>query len=124
MKQIDVIKGEVKMSSETFENLFCKSLEDVEKDWENFKLYFDQVHQGFFQNLKSNSSPLTENDLKWIALLRLNLDSRQIASILNVSFDSVKVIRHRLRKKLNVPEDKNLFDFLNNFENHKILKVA
>jgi tetratricopeptide (TPR) repeat protein/DNA-binding CsgD family transcriptional regulator len=85
----------------------------IDKDWDNFTLYFEQVHQGFFDNLKWNFPELNYNDLKLCALLRLNLDTKKIASIMDISPESAKVARYRLRKKLGLQADENLTSFLN-----------
>jgi tetratricopeptide (TPR) repeat protein len=89
----------------------------LDREWENFKLHFEQVHQDFFKNLIDKHSDLNANDLKLCALIKLNLDNREVATILNISQDSAKVARHRLRKKLNLPAEQNLISFFNSFDN-------
>jgi tetratricopeptide (TPR) repeat protein len=88
----------------------------LDKDWENFKLHFEQVHQEFFKKLIDKVPELNANDLKLCALIKLNLDNREVATILNISQDSAKVARHRLRKKLNLPAEQNLIVFFNSIE--------
>jgi tetratricopeptide (TPR) repeat protein/DNA-binding CsgD family transcriptional regulator len=87
----------------------------LDKDWENFKFHFEQVHQGFFDNLKHTYPELTMNDLFLSSLIRLNLETKQIATLMDISADSAKVFRSRLRKKLNLATDQNLVEFLNTF---------
>ncbi|MRS63191.1 helix-turn-helix transcriptional regulator [Larkinella terrae] len=84
----------------------------LDKEWEDFKLYFEQVHQHFFVRLKENCPDLTAGELRLCALVRLNLSLRESATILGISPDSVKTARYRIRKKLNLPEAENLTDFL------------
>jgi tetratricopeptide (TPR) repeat protein len=84
----------------------------IDKDWDNFKMYFEQVHQGFFDNLKVTYPGLNQNDLRLCALLRLNLQTKKIATIMDISPESVKVARYRLRKKLGLASEENLSDFL------------
>ncbi|ELR72873.1 hypothetical protein C900_00834 [Fulvivirga imtechensis AK7] len=78
----------------------------VDREWEHFKLYFEQVHQDFFRCLKGSYPQLTANELRLCALMRLNMSSKEIAAILGISPQSVKMARYRLRKKLCLqPED-------------------
>jgi tetratricopeptide (TPR) repeat protein len=84
----------------------------LDKDWENFKLHFEQVHQNFFKKLIEKNPDLSANDLKLCALIKLNMDNREIATILNISQESAKVARHRLRKKLDLSAEQTLIAFL------------
>lgn len=87
----------------------------VDKDWENFKLFFEQVHQDFFDQLKADFPELTGSDLKLCALVRLNLSMKETSALLGISAESVKTARYRLRKKLNLESGENLMDFLIRF---------
>jgi len=93
---------------------------NIDKDWEDFRLHFEQVHTNFFTKLKSNFSDLSGNDLKLCALLRLNLSSKEIATMLGISPDSVKTARYRLRKKLALEREENLLDFLTRLDSSSI----
>ncbi len=84
-----------------------------DKEWETFKVHFEQVHPNFFKNLLEQYPDLTHNDLKLCALIKMNLDNRGMSMILNISQESAKVAKHRLRKKLNVPSEENLVTYLN-----------
>lgn len=84
----------------------------LDKDWEEFRLYFEQIYTGFYAKLKVNYPELTTHELRHCALIRLNLSNAECASILGVSADSVKVSRSRLRKKLKLPPHGNLTDFI------------
>lgn len=83
-----------------------------EKDWEDFKQHFENVHQGFFTNLKQQYPDLSANDLKVAALTRLNLSIKEASNILGISPESTKTARYRLRKKMGLPPETDLFDFL------------
>ncbi|TNE27951.1 MAG: tetratricopeptide repeat protein [Bacteroidetes bacterium] len=84
-----------------------------DSEWDDFKVYFEQIHPEFIQNLgKVASQPLTPADIRIAMLIRLNLTSKEIASILRVSPDSVRVSRHRLRKKLAIDHESSLVGFL------------
>jgi len=87
-----------------------------EKDWEDFKLYFENVHKDFFVQLKNKYPDLTGADLKICAMIRLNLSMKETANIMGISTDSVKKARYRLRKKFDLETEDNLFDFMMEME--------
>lgn len=84
---------------------------DAEEDWKMFLIKFEQKHTNFFKKLKESYPQLTPNDLKLCACLKLNLDSKEIASLMNISVRAVENNRSRLRKKLNIPQSQHLSDF-------------
>lgn len=86
----------------------------TDQDWETFMLHFDKVHPSFFDKLKAHCSSLTENNLRLCAYFRIGLSVKEIAQILNVSSETAKTTRYRLKKKLGVAEDESLDDFLRN----------
>ncbi len=85
----------------------------IDKERTDFQLHVDKVNQSFFKKLKERFPNITENEKKLSALLRINLSSKDIASIYNISPSSVDMSRYRLRKKLNLVNDENIVDFLN-----------
>lgn len=82
-----------------------------ERDWSLFETSFNEAHGSFFKKLKSNHPDLVPNDLKLCAYLHMNMSSKEMASLLNISLRGVEIRRYRLRKKLNIPHDKNLAEF-------------
>ncbi|HEY4147801.1 MAG TPA: hypothetical protein VGM41_02675, partial [Chitinophagaceae bacterium] len=80
--------------------------------WNEFREIFEQVHQQFFDNLKKRCDDLTGNDLRLIALIKVNLSSKDIATLLGISPDSLRVSRYRLRKKLNLEQGESLTAFV------------
>lgn len=84
-----------------------------EKDWELFRLYFEEVNRDFYQSLQEKSNELTGGDLKLAALIKLNLNIKEAAAVLNISHDSLRKARYRLRKKLGLFGRENLADYLN-----------
>ena len=85
---------------------------NLDKEWEDFKNSFENTHPDFFSNLKTEFIDITSNELKLCALIKLNLNLKESATILGISPDSVKTARYRLRKKLNLPKEEKLADFL------------
>ena len=83
-----------------------------ERDWVLFENSFNDAHDSFFKKLKSKHPELVPNDLKLCAFLHMNMSSKEMASLLNISLRGVEIRRYRLRKKLNIPHDMNLTEFL------------
>lgn len=87
-----------------------------EKMWDVYKENFDRIHDNFFRNLKQKYPDLTAGDLRFCALLRLNLPTKEIARFMNISVRGVDGARYRLRKKFDIPQDDSLADFLIGFK--------
>jgi len=113
LKQLKDAEGN-KLSSEELKKI-NKLIEDAhndDRDWHIFEKSFNESHENFFKKLKHEFPDLVPNDLKLCAYLRLNMSSKEIASLLNISTRGVEIRRYRLRKKLGIPTDKNLSEFL------------
>ena len=82
-----------------------------EEDWNRFLINFEEKHTGFFRNLKRSYPLLTNHDLRLCACLKLNMESKEIASLMNLSVRAVENSRYRLRKKLNLQPVQNLNEF-------------
>ena len=80
--------------------------------WEEFRETFGQVHQQFFDSLKRQSDELTANDVRLLSLIKLNLGSSDIATLLGISQDSLRVSRYRVKKKLNLGVEESLTTFV------------
>ena len=83
-----------------------------DQDWEHFEKLFYQAHENFFQRLKNLYPDLTASDLRLCAYLRLNLSTKEIAPLLNISIRGVEERRYRLRKRMNLPIDQNLTEYI------------
>ncbi|AUC76940.1 triple tyrosine motif-containing protein [Olleya sp. Bg11-27] len=81
-------------------------------DWNLFEEAFNNADKDFLKKVKSKHPVLTPNDLRLCAYLRLNLASKEIAPLLNISPRSVEVKRYRLRKKMELEHDVNLTDYI------------
>ncbi len=103
LPELDRVKRKLKGSSQ------------LDKDWENFKMQFEKVHGSFSDELKTTYPDLSPAELKLSTLLRINLNTKECASILGISPESVKTARYRLRKKMDIDSDENLFDHLRKF---------
>ncbi|RPG28382.1 MAG: hypothetical protein CBB72_018300 [Muricauda sp. TMED12] len=83
-----------------------------DNNWENFSRYFEEVHKDFNSNVKTKYPQVTPNELRLLALLKMNLSSKEIANILNISQEGIKKARYRLRKKLNIQTEDSLQDLV------------
>uniref|UniRef100_UPI00404B3FFA triple tyrosine motif-containing protein n=2 Tax=Flavobacterium sp. TaxID=239 RepID=UPI00404B3FFA len=82
------------------------------EDWLTFELHFRNVHSDFFEKLREKHPDLSSNEIKLSAYLKLNLSSKEIASILNISIKSVDQGRWRLRKKMDLSKDASLVNYI------------
>jgi hypothetical protein len=87
---------------------------NTEEDWKTFLLKFEEKHTGFFKKMKILYPQLTNSDLRLCACLKLNLETKEIASLMNLSVRAVENSRYRLRKKLNILPSQNLNEFFLN----------
>ena len=108
----ELVKGE-ENNIKSVIRIIDKNLNNSD-DWEMFKEAFNSADKGFIKKIKNKHNSLTPNDLRLCAYLRLNLSSKEIAPLLNISPRSVEVKRYRLRKKMNLEHDINLTDYILN----------
>ncbi len=94
---------------------FIKSHITVKQGWDDFELWFTEVHSGFYEDLRANHPNLSENELKVCALLRLNLVTKDVAKVMNIQTASINIYRHRIRKKINLQSEENLTTYLSQF---------
>lgn len=107
-------KHDINESSPSFRHLI-RLIRDVEKsdqDWDNFSMHFNTVNAKFFDQLKDQFPDLTSNELKLCAYIKMNLSTKEIAQLMNITIKAVEVGRYRLRKKLQIMPEVNLYDFL------------
>ena len=85
-----------------------------DENWEFFREAFDSTDNEFFKKLNSMHPDLSPSDLKLCAYLRLNMSSKEIAQLTNISPKSVEIKRYRLRKKLDLESNQNLINYILN----------
>ena len=118
------IKNELVNSKVGFDNsiIYNRLLRKIdnsighEDEWQLFEYNFNQVHEDFFIQLKSKFPKLTHKDLKICAYIKMNLLTKEIAPLMNVSIRGLETHRYRLKRKLNLENDKSLIDFLQLFK--------
>lgn len=102
-----------KMKSEIKKTIKINALNKHE--WETFEENLNQIHNQFSLNLSKKYPNLTSKDIKLCMYLKMNLSSKEIAPMMNISFRSIEIQRYRLRKKLNLSKEENLSKFLLSF---------
>ncbi|WP_433810339.1 LuxR C-terminal-related transcriptional regulator [Flavobacterium johnsoniae] len=103
-KDFNKLKSEIKKA--------IKINEVNKHEWEIFETNLNQIHNEFIINLSKKYPQLTPKDIKLCVYLKMNLSSKEIAPMMNISFRGVELHRYRLRKKLNLTQDENLSKFL------------
>jgi len=119
-KKLHELKVLIQQKPEVSENLLKTIISDLnsriqEDSWHRFNLSFTNVHKDFTKNLVDQFPDLTGMELKLCAFIRLGMNNKDIAALLNQNPDSIKVSRSRLRKKLGLDQSQNLESFLNSF---------
>jgi len=81
-------------------------------DWNRFKDLFEKIHSGFFSQLKNMAPGITQSEMRMAALIKLNLDNKQMASMQGISISSLRGNKTRLRQKLNISVETDLENLL------------
>ncbi|EOR95449.1 hypothetical protein ADIARSV_1365 [Arcticibacter svalbardensis MN12-7] len=84
----------------------------INEEWEQFSVHFDKVHTDFLKVIKERYPSINQPELKLCAYLIMNLSSKEIALLMAISVRGVEISRYRLRKKLQISTETNLFEFL------------
>ncbi|WP_176132761.1 ligand-binding sensor domain-containing protein [Salegentibacter holothuriorum] len=114
IKENFIAEGKKDSQNKEFFKNIVEKIEDsltIDTEWKQFYSIFNQVHAGFIPSLKEEAPSLTDRELRLCALIKLNFPSQQIATLFGISLNSIKVARHRLRKKLNMEEGSSFEDF-------------
>jgi DNA-binding CsgD family transcriptional regulator len=117
---LSLIKEDLKKSSDEASSRSIKSIitstinknTSVNNAWDTFKEAFDTADKDFLKKVKLEHASLTPNDLRLCAYLRLNLSSKEIAPLLNISVRSVEIKRYRLRKKMDLTHEQGLVEYI------------
>lgn len=85
-----------------------------DQNWDEFRNIFEQVHESFYEKVRKLCGELTANDLRLVALIKMNINSGDMSTLLGISPDSLRVTRYRLRKKFKLNKGENLATFIQN----------
>lgn len=83
-----------------------------DREWADFNTHFESLNRNFYSRLRERFPEISPGELRLCALIKLNLSVKEMAGILNISPDSVKTARYRLRRKLGLATEDNLTDFI------------
>ncbi|WP_159799365.1 triple tyrosine motif-containing protein [Flavobacterium sp. MK4S-17] len=115
---LSMIKDDLKKNNENTDRSIKSVITTINKNineddtWDMFKEAFNNADKDFLKKVKNAHPSLTPNDLRLCAYLRLNLSSKEIAPLLNISVRSVEIKRYRLRKKMDLPHESGLVEYI------------
>lgn len=115
---LSLIKEDLKQTpddgNKSIKSVISTITKNISEDdtWNVFKEAFDNADNDFLKKVKQAHPSLTPNDLRLCAYLRLNLSSKEIAPLLNISVRSVEIKRYRLRKKMDLPHEQGLVEYI------------
>lgn len=112
---VEVLSSNMDDNNESMFHRIIKDLNQIQDEsiWKEFELRYQQVHNEFYDNLQQISPNLTTNERRLCAFLRLNMTTKDIASITGQTIRSIEVARTRLRKKLEITNSEtSLVEFL------------
>lgn len=112
IQQLKITEKSVNRCMDKLLMLIHNNMVSDEESWQTFLSNFDRIHENFFRTLKDKYPELTPNDLRFCALLRLNMPTKEIAQFLNISVRGVETARYRLRKKLHLAQEESLTEFM------------
>ena len=107
--ELDEVKDDAKIKPVI--KIINKNLNNT-GDWNMFQEAFNNADSDFLKKVKTIHPNLTPNDLRLCAYLRVNLSSKEIAPLLNISPRSVEIKRYRLRKKMELLHEKSLVEYI------------
>lgn len=84
----------------------------LEKEWDNFNKYFSSVHADFYDKINARYPNLSVAESRLAGLIRMNMTNSEIASILNIESNSVKVAKYRLKKKVGLTDEEDIHSFI------------
>ena len=122
-KFLNKIKNEIreftgKLTVESNKYALRQIVQRIDRDikskqhWKVFDKYFDEVHENFIGRLKEKHPDLSPKELRLCAYLKMNISTKEIAPLMNISVRGVEISRYRLRKKLNLDKGSNLTEYL------------
>jgi len=114
LKEIKTLEGQEKQKCLTELSMKITQQGRLNKDFNRFREEIDAANRDFYERLTRECPDLTNHDKELAGLLRINLSSKEIASLHNVSVKAVEMSRYRLRKKFSLDNNENLVTFLQN----------
>ena len=113
--QIDQLNRQLDDIQRTSENELVSQTILTDEDWNRFRELFERAHPGFFDQLKRKAPGITVAEIRLAALIKLNLDNKQMASMQGISLSSLRGNKTRLRQRLNIALEDGLEEFIKSF---------
>jgi tetratricopeptide (TPR) repeat protein len=92
------------------------NLKETDTEWQNFLTHFEEVNHGFISTLKSKHSNLSANDIRFLSYVYMNLNSKEISSLLNITPEACRKRKERICAKMNLSENVNIYDYLSKMQ--------
>lgn len=114
----DLLKIQGELKEELVKNRIGSIIRKIDKEtsndesWSIFETNFEQVHEDFLKRIRELHPDITPKELKLVAYLRMNMSSKEIATLMNITTRGVEISRYRLRRKLNIDRAQNLIDYI------------
>lgn len=106
------LRQEIKAGSRTPSRVIQAISVVMDNDKEEFEQRVDNIHSLFYKKVKEQFPKLNDNDLRLLSLVKMKMSSKDMAILLNINPASVDVARYRLKKKMDLPKETNLIEFL------------
>ena len=116
-KVASIIKDDKRDNKRELKQLIATIDENTnqDKNWEDFRAIYENVHHQFFDRLIDYEESLTATDLRFLSLLKMNLQGPELAAMLGISLNSLRTVRYRIKKKLKLTEQDSLSQFIQQF---------
>ena len=114
----EILKSFSTIASVTENNEIIKNIHNLKEhlktddDWDNYVRHFDEVNQDFIKRLTEKHPDLTTTDIRYISYVYMNLDTKEIANMLNITPVACRKRKERIEKRLELPEDVSLHTYL------------
>lgn len=83
-------------------------------EWDDFLFHFEKTNYGFLTNLKERHPDLNANDIRFLSYVYMNLSTKEISSLLNITVEACRKRKERIVKKMNLPEETDIYSYLSN----------
>lgn len=100
-----------------------KSQLKSDAEWEDFLTHFEEVNSGILTTIKQKHPALNSNDIRFLSYVYINLSTKEISSLLNITPEACRKRKERILRKLELPDDTDLFDYISNFESGRTLNL-
>ncbi|MEO1253699.1 MAG: hypothetical protein AAFY41_02260, partial [Bacteroidota bacterium] len=112
-EKLDQLKKKINTSNLEESKQFTREIDEIKtfkNHWKNFKLHFEQVHPGFFKWVETNYPKLSKNDIRLLALMKMQLTNQEIGIIMNITKRSVEQAKRRMRIKMVLEQESDIIN--------------